>query len=66
METQACIQCLEAAQRCLVAGQRDIGVAYFLAAEVSLHRVADPLQYLALTLRADVLVRRHLLPAWNV
>ena len=65
MDHIACTQCLDAAQRCLQAGQRETGLAYYLAAEVSLQRVADPIQYLMLTLRADVLVRRHLLPEWN-
>ncbi len=66
MNAIVCTQCLEAAQRCLRDGQREIGVAYFLAAEAVLVRVVDPLQYLALTLQADVLVRRHLLPEWRV
>ena len=66
MDHIACTQCLEAAQRCFLAGQRETGLAYYLAAEVSLQRVADPFQCLMLTLRAEVLVRRYLLPEWNV
>jgi hypothetical protein len=41
---------------------RVLGVALFLSAEDMLSSVPDPVDFLALTLRAENIVRRHLLP----
>ena len=41
---------------------RALGVELFLAAERLLPSIPDPVDFLALTLRAENIVRRHLLP----
>lgn len=58
----ACSQCFSHAEDHFREGSKEVGVALFVEGARRLDDVSDPIMWLALTLRADLLVQKYLLP----
>ncbi len=59
----ACHQCFSHAEDHFREGSKEVGTALFVEGARRLDDVLDPIQWLALTLRAERIVHKYLLPS---